>query len=63
MKLEPMFITELKPHISQRFHTIEKRDSRIIQVFSIGGCSVARLGFKHPKYFAAASMLGAGPSQ
>ena len=63
VKLETMFISELLPHIDRTFRTQATREGRIIEGFSMGGYGSARLGFKHPRLFAAVSLLGAGPLQ
>ncbi len=63
VKLETMFMEELIPHIDRTFRTQARREGRIIEGFSMGGYGAARLGFKHPQFFAAVSLLGAGPLQ
>jgi enterochelin esterase-like enzyme len=59
--METIVIKELLPHIDATFRTLAKRESRIIEGFSMGGYGSARLGFKYPQLFGAVSILAGGP--
>lgn len=59
--VEDMLIKDLIPFVDANFRTIAKREHRIVEGFSMGGHGSARLGFKFPELFAAASLFGAGP--
>ncbi len=63
VKIETMLFEELIPHIDRSYRTIAERDGRIVEGFSMGGYGAARLAFKRPDLFAAASLFGAGPLQ
>ena len=59
--VETVFITELIPEVDKTFRTVAKREGRILEGFSMGGCGAARLGFKHSDLFAGISILAGGP--
>lgn len=59
--METIVITELIPHIDATFRTLAKRESRLIEGFSMGGYGAARLGLKYPDMFGAISILSGGP--
>jgi len=61
--METVVVQELLPHVDRRFRTLGTRQGRLIEGFSMGGFGAARIAFKYPQHFAAASMLGAGPLQ
>jgi S-formylglutathione hydrolase FrmB len=61
--METVVIKELIPHIDATFRTIASREGRLIEGFSMGGYGAARLAFKYPHIFAAASLLAPGPMQ
>jgi thimet oligopeptidase len=61
--METVLIRELIPHIDTDFRTIPTRAGRLLEGFSMGGYGAARLAFKYPHLFAAASLLAAGPVQ
>ncbi len=61
--VETMLIHELIPYVDATYRTIATRAGRMIEGFSMGGYGAGRLGFKHHRLFAAASLLGAGPVQ
>lgn len=63
VKLETLLLEELIPHIDRTYRTVAERGGRIVEGFSMGGYGAARLGFKRPDLFAAASLFGAGPLQ
>ena len=59
--METIVITELIPHIDATFRTLAKRESRLIEGFSMGGYGAARLGLKYPTLFGSISILAGGP--
>jgi enterochelin esterase-like enzyme len=59
--IESMVIRELIPEVDRKFRTIDKREGRIVEGFSMGGYGAARFGFKYPDLFVGVSMLAAGP--
>ena len=59
--METVVVKELIPHIDATFHTIARREGRLIEGFSMGGYGAARLGLKYPKVFAGFSCLAGGP--
>ena len=59
--METIVITELIPHIDATFRTLAKRESRLIEGFSMGGYGATRLGLKYPNMFGAISILAGGP--
>jgi enterochelin esterase-like enzyme len=59
--VEDMLINDLIPFVDANFRTNAGRTQRIIEGFSMGGHGAARLGFKFPELFTAASLMGAGP--
>jgi len=61
--METVVVKELVPHIDATFRTIDSREGRLIEGFSMGGYGAARLGFKYHDIFCAVSILGAGPLQ
>lgn len=61
--VETILIEELIPLVDEQFRTIDKREGRLIEGFSMGGYGAARLGMKYQSRFAGFSMLGAGPLQ
>ena len=61
--METVVVQELLPHVDRSFRTLGTRQGRLIEGFSMGGFGAARIAFKYPQLFAAASMLGAGPLQ
>ena len=61
--LETVIVKDLVPHIDAIYRTIASREGRLLDGFSMGGYGAARLGFKFPEMFRAASIVGAGPMQ
>ena len=61
--LETVIVKDLVPHIDATYRTIATREGRLLDGFSMGGYGAARLGFKFPELFRAASIVGAGPMQ
>lgn len=61
--VETMLIKELVQHIDEKYRTIDSREGRALDGFSMGGYGAARLGFKYHDIFSAISILGAGPMQ
>lgn len=61
--VESMVIRDLLPHIDTAYRTVARREGRLLDGFSMGGYGAARLAFKHPDLFRAASIVGAGPLQ
>ena len=55
--VESMIIRDLIPHIDANYRTLAKRESRMIEGFSMGGSGAAKLGFKYPELFGAISLL------
>lgn len=54
--VESMIIKDLIPHIDATYRTLAKRESRMIEGFSMGGSGTAKLGFKYPELFGAISI-------
>jgi len=54
--VESMIIRDLIPHIDANYRTLAKRESRMIEGFSMGGSGAAKLGFKYPELFGAISI-------
>lgn len=61
--VESMIIKDLLPHVDATYRTVAAREGRLLDGFSMGGYGAGRLGFKHPEFFRAVSMVGAGPLQ
>jgi enterochelin esterase-like enzyme len=61
--VESMIIRDLLPHIDTTYRTLAVREGRLLDGFSMGGYGAARLAFKYPELFHAASLVGAGPLQ
>jgi len=61
--METVVVRELVPEVDASFRTIATREGRIVEGFSMGGYGAARLGFKYPEVFGAASVLSGGPLQ
>lgn len=55
--VESMIIRDLIPHIDTTYRTLAKRESRMIEGFSMGGSGAAKLGFKHPELFGSISIF------
>lgn len=55
--VESMIISDLIPHIDSTYRTLAKRESRMIEGFSMGGSGAAKLGFKYPELFGAISIF------
>ena len=49
--MESVIIKDLIPHVDATYRTIAKRESRVIEGYSMGGFGTAHLGFKHPELF------------
>lgn len=61
--VESMILRDLLPHIDATYRTQASREGRLLDGFSMGGYGSARLAFKYPELFRAASLVGAGPLQ
>ena len=61
--VESYLVSELVPHIDKTYATISNTTGRLVEGGSMGGYGAARLLFKYPHVFGAASMLSAGPLQ
>lgn len=61
--VESMLIKDLIPHVDTCMRTIAKRESRLLEGFSMGGYGAARLAFRHPRLFAAVLIVASGPLQ
>jgi S-formylglutathione hydrolase FrmB len=59
--METVVVGELVPHIDSAFRTLETRESRIVEGFSMGGHGAGRFGFRYHDVFGTISMLAAGP--
>ncbi|MBL9144857.1 MAG: hypothetical protein JNM99_14345 [Verrucomicrobiaceae bacterium] len=55
--VESMIIRDLIPHIDTTYRTLAKRESRMIEGFSMGGSGAAKFGFKHPEVFGSISIF------
>ena len=55
--VESMIIRDMIPHIDSAYRTFARRESRMIEGFSMGGSGAAKLGFKHPELFGAISIF------
>jgi len=55
--VETVIVKDLIPHIDATYRTIETRDGRTIEGFSMGGFGAAHLGFKYPELFCAVSII------
>lgn len=55
--VETVTLRELVPHIDSTYRTIDRREGRMIEGFSMGGAGTARWGFKHPELFGSISVL------
>jgi endo-1,4-beta-xylanase len=55
--VESVIIKDLIPHIDSTYRTVERREGRLIEGFSMGGFGAAHLGFKHPELFGAVSII------
>ena len=49
--MESVIIKDLIPHVDATYRTIAKRESRVIEGYSMGGFGTAHLGFKYPELF------------
>jgi endo-1,4-beta-xylanase len=55
--VESVTIKELIPHIDATYRTIAKRESRLVEGFSMGGSGAAKWGFKFPALFGSFSVF------
>ena len=55
--VETVIVAELIPHIDATFRTVDTRQGRAIEGYSMGGYGAAYLGFKYPDVFGAVSIL------
>jgi endo-1,4-beta-xylanase len=55
--LESVIVKDLIPHIDATYRTIDKREARGIEGFSMGGFGAAHFGFKYPDRFGVVSIL------
>ncbi len=49
--IESVIIKDLIPHMDATYRTIDRREGRVIQGYSMGGFGAAHLGFKYPEVF------------
>jgi endo-1,4-beta-xylanase len=57
MPVDTVFIKDLIPHIDATYRTIDAREGRAVEGFSMGGFGAIRFGFKYPDVFAAATSI------
>jgi endo-1,4-beta-xylanase len=55
--VESVIIQDWIPHLDRYYRTLEHRNQRILEGFSMGGFGAAHLGFKYPEIFGAVSIL------
>ncbi len=55
--VESMIVKDLIPHVDQTYRTVDRRDARAAEGFSMGGFGAAHLGFKYPETFGLVSIL------
>jgi len=55
--VETVLIQDLLPHIDKTYRTVPRREARAVEGFSMGGFGAARLLFKYPDLFGAASII------
>lgn len=55
--VESVIIKELIPHIDLKYRTINEREGRGVEGYSMGGFGAAYLGFKYPGLFGSVSIL------
>ncbi|MCC6363430.1 MAG: esterase family protein [Bryobacterales bacterium] len=55
--VESMIVKDLIPHIDRTYRTINKREARAIEGFSMGGFGAAHMGFKYPHLFGLVSIV------
>lgn len=60
---ESMLVDDLIPLIDGTYRTLDRRESRAIEGFSMGGYGAGRIGFKYNHLFGGITMYGAGPLQ
>jgi S-formylglutathione hydrolase FrmB len=58
IKVETSIINELIPYVDSNFRTIESREGRAIEGFSMGGYGALRLAAKYPEMFSSVVTLG-----
>ena len=61
--IETMIVKDLVPHIDATYRTLDTRNGRLLDGYSMGGYGAARLGFKYYDKFRAVSIMGGGPLQ
>jgi enterochelin esterase-like enzyme len=49
--MESVIIQDLIPHVDQSYRTMARRESRLIEGYSMGGYGAAHLGFKYSELF------------
>ena len=49
--MESVIIQDLIPHVDGAYHTIARREGRVIEGYSMGGYGAGHLGFKYPEIF------------
>jgi enterochelin esterase-like enzyme len=57
---ETMITQELIPHIDGTYRTIDRREGRAVQGFSMGGGGSLRIAAKYPELFSSVVVYGAG---
>lgn len=57
---ESSFVRELIPHIDRTYRTINNRQGRALEGFSMGGRGTARVMFKYPELFCSAAPMSGG---
>jgi enterochelin esterase-like enzyme len=49
--MESVIIKDLIPHVGATYRTIGRREGRVSEGYSMGGCGAGHLGFKYPEIF------------
>ena len=57
--IETVIIKELIPHVDTTYRTLARRETRMIEGFSMGGYGAGHFGFKYPELFGSISMIDA----
>jgi endo-1,4-beta-xylanase len=54
--VDSVIVKDLIPHVDQTYRTINRREGRAVEGFSMGGYGAAHVGFKHPDIFGVVSI-------
>lgn len=57
---ESSFVRELIPHVDRTYRTIDNRNGRALEGFSMGARGAARVVFKYPELFCSAAAMSGG---